>query len=138
MRGLRLAESAAYSIREALNGVVAGRDAAAGGLRAVIDAWRKFNAQKALPEVDLTSIREELDQVLISVAADESRASHHQRLLLTYLRDRAGITSSARRGDPVSEYGELRDQANAAVHDELALSEVTTLLIRTFRSRSAA
>jgi len=72
--------------------------------------------------------REELDQVLSAVAADQSRASYYQRLLLTYLRDRAGIASSERRGDPVAEYGELRDQANIAVHDKLGASEVAALL----------
>lgn len=129
--GLRLGESGAYNLREALNHVVDGQDAAEGGLRAVMDAWRRFKAQTALPDVDIIDARDELDQVLGRVEADESRASYYARRLLTYLGDRAGVSPLARPGDPVSEYGELRDKANVAVHNELPLAEVASLLTQT-------
>ena len=129
--GLRLAESAVYNLREALNHVVEGQDAAEGGLRAVMDAWRRFQAQTAAPGVDAAAAREELDQVLSRVAADESRASYYARRLMAYLQYRAGVSPVDLPGDAVSEYGALRDQASAAVHDGLALAEAETLLTRT-------
>lgn len=129
--GLRLAESAAYNLREALNNVVEGQDATKGGLRAVVDAWRRFEAQTAVASMDVTAAREDLDRVLSKIAADESRVSYYARRLLTYLRDKAGVDPRAGRGDPVSEYGELRDKASRATHDELALAEAAALLTRT-------
>ena len=129
--GLRLAESAAYNLREALNHVVEGQDAAEGGLRAVVGAWGRFKAQTAVPGVDAAAARDELDQVLSRVAADESRASYYVRRLVAYLQYRAGVSPLDPPGDPVSEYGELRDKASTAVHDELALAEAETLLART-------
>ena len=129
--GLRLAESAAYNLREALNHVVEGHDAAEGGLRAVVDAWRRFKAQTAVPGVDTAAARDELDQVLSRVAADESRASYYARRLVAYLQYRSGVSPLKALGDPVSEYVELRDKASAAVHYELAIVEAETLLTRT-------
>jgi hypothetical protein len=41
--------------------------------------------------------------VLTRVAADESRASYYARKLLSYLRYRAGVSPTSRRGDPVEE-----------------------------------
>lgn len=129
--GLRLAESAAYNLREALNHIVEGQDAAEGGLRAVMDAWQGFKIQAAVPDVDADAARENLYQVLDQVEANESRASYYARRLLTYLRDRTGVNPLERPGDPVSEYRDLRDQANTAVHAELSLADVTVLLTRT-------
>src|SRR5262249_26043301 len=92
---------------------------------------RPGRAQTPVPGVDAGAARDELDRVLSRVEADESRASYYARRLLTYFRDRAGVSPLARPGDPVSEYGELRDKANIAVHDELAPAEVAALLSRT-------
>jgi hypothetical protein len=129
--GLRLAESAVYNLREALNHVVEGQDAAEGGLRAVLEAWRRFQAQTAVPGADAAAARDELDEVLIRVEADKSRASYYARRLVAYLQYRAGVSPLDPPGDPVSEYGALRDKASAALHDGLALAEAETLLTRT-------
>jgi hypothetical protein len=129
--GLRLAESAAYNLREALNHVVEEQDAAEGGLSAVLDAWQRFKTQTDLPGADVAAARSELDQVLSRVETDKSRASYYTRKLLTYLQKRAGLDPPRRGGDPVSEYGQLRDQANTGVHREIALAEVAVLLDRT-------
>src|SRR6266700_8424733 len=75
--------------------------------------------------------RDELDQVLSRVAADESRTSYYVRRLVAYLQYRAGVRPLDAPGDPVSEYGELRDKASTAVHGEFALAEAETLLTRT-------
>lgn len=129
--GLRLAESAAYNLREALNHVVEGQDAAEGGLRAVMNAWQRYKGQTAVQGVDTDAAREELDRVLDWVKADESRASYYARRLLTYLQDRSGVSPLAGPDDPVSEYGELREKANTAVHDELPGADVAVLLSQT-------
>ena len=129
--GLRLAESAVYNLREALNHVVEGQDAAEGGLGAVLDAWRRFRAQTAVPGADAAAARDELDEVLSRVEADESRASYYARRLVAYLQYRAGVSPVRPPGDPVSEYGALRDKASAALHDGLTLAEAEILLIRT-------
>lgn len=129
---LRLAESAAYNVREALNAVVEDReDAAEGGLPAVMDAWRRFKVETAQPDADTTAARDALEGVLARVEADESRASYHTRKLLSYLRDRAGVSPASRRGDPLQEYRELRKKANGAVHTQVALAEAEDLLART-------
>ena len=127
--GLRLAESAAYNLREALNHVVEGKDAAKGGLQAVMDAWRRV--KMAAPSVDAAAARDELDHVLNQVEANESHASYYARRLLTYLQDRAGVSPSDRPGDPAREYRELRDKANVAVHNEITFPEAAILLTRT-------
>lgn len=40
----------------------------------MVGAWRRFKAQTAVPGVEAAAARDELDQVLSRVAADESRA----------------------------------------------------------------
>lgn len=129
--GLRLAESAAYNLREALNHVVEEQDAAEGGLQAVVGAWRRFQAQTAVPGIEAAAARHELDQVLSRVAADASRASYYARRLVSYLQDRAGVSPLAPPDDPVSEYGRLRDKANSAVHGEFTLADAEILLTQT-------
>ena len=129
--GLRFAESAAYNLRQALDHVVEGQDAAEGGLGAVLDAFRRYTEQRAVPGADLAAARDDLDRVLTAVEADESRASYYARRLLTYLGDRAGVGPRKRPGDLVSEYTQLRGEASAAVHNETDLAAVTTLLTRT-------
>lgn len=130
VRGLRLAASAAYNLREALDHVVKGQDAAEGGLRAVLDAWRTFKVQADVPGADVDAARIALDQVLNSVEADETRSSYNARQLLTHLQNRAGIGPLARPGDPVSEYAALRHVASAGVHDDLPSTEVEALFTR--------
>lgn len=129
--GLRLAESAAYNLREALNHVVEGRDPAEGGLPAVKAAWRRFKAQAALPDVDAAAVFGELALVLNQVESDASRASYYGRRLITYLEYRTGVSPLAQPGDPVVEFSDLRDETSAALHDELSLAELASLLART-------
>lgn len=50
--GLRLVESAAYNLREALDAVVAGRDAGASGMPAVKDALDRFRLASSEPDAD--------------------------------------------------------------------------------------
>jgi hypothetical protein len=130
-RGLRFAESAGYNLREALNQITEGQSAVEGGLGTVVDAWKKFKDQTAMPGVDAVAARDELDQVLSAVAADESRASYNTRRMVGYLQRRAGAPTLGLPGDPVTEYAALRDRANSAVHGRLSLAEAEALLTLT-------
>ncbi len=129
-RGLRLAESAAYNVREALDTVTADQTAAEGGLGAVMKAWKRYCLETAQDDADISAARAALHEVLGEVEADTVRTSHSARRLLTYLYKRAGVAPTTRR-DPVAEYADLRAQANTAVHTQFGLSEVTSLLSRT-------
>lgn len=128
---LRLAESAAYNLREALNTVVEGQDAAHGGLRAVIDAWSRYETEVSQPQADSATAREALDDVIRKVAADESRASNYTRRFISYLGDRSGISQLPGHVDPASEYGDLRDEASRALHSAVAVADARALLDRT-------
>ena len=83
--GLRLAASAAYNLREALNRIVSTHDPAEGGLQLVLTAWKIYQSQIAAPESDRDAAREAFDSVLRSVESDESRASGYARKLITLL-----------------------------------------------------
>jgi hypothetical protein len=129
--GLRLAESAAYNLREALDAVVAGRPAAAGGLPAVITAWDRYQTEVEQPDADVEASRSSLDEVLNRVAQDQDRSSWHARKLLEYLRHQTGVEPLPGELDPIAEYAGLRKEANAAVHGDYTLAEVALLLDRT-------
>ncbi|NBH04877.1 hypothetical protein [Amycolatopsis sp. SID8362] len=128
---LRLAESAAYNLREALDHVVEGRDAAEGGLKSVIDTWRRYKLQAELPGADIEAARRDLDELLQRIQDDGAAASHYARRLLTYFRDRAGIDPLRRPGDPVKQYGELRNAASAGLHDGISVVAAQDLYRRT-------
>lgn len=124
--GLRLSESAAYNLREALDAVVAGRAPAEGGLPAVIAAWRRYQQEVEQPDTDRSGSLARLKDVLRHVADDEHRSSYHAARLLGYLRDKAGIDPLSGRLDPIGEYSRLRNRANK-LHDELSVDAVTAL-----------
>lgn len=130
-RDLRFAASAAYNLREALDSVVRGKDAAEGGLAAVMEAWQRYKAELDQPNADTAAAQAALTEVMDNVEADLSRASSAARRLLTYLRDRAGVDHRGRQSDPIAEYAELRVQANRALHSEFALGDTTALFTRT-------
>jgi hypothetical protein len=130
---LRLAESAAYNIREALNAVVADQEAHEGGLTAVLGAWREYKAAATRPGTDTASAREALEEVLTRIEADEERASYYARKLLAYLAERSGISPLKTPGDPVAEYGSLRRRANSGLHNDTALPGASELLARTIQ-----
>ncbi|MEO6700430.1 MAG: hypothetical protein ABIP57_02900 [Jatrophihabitantaceae bacterium] len=129
--GLRLAEGAAYNLREALDAVVVGRQAAAGGLPAVIAAWDRYQTELQQPDADVEASRSSLDEVLNRVAQDQDRSSWHARKLLEYLRHQTGVEPLPGELDPIAEYGGLRKEANGAVHSDYTLAEVGVLLDRT-------
>lgn len=83
-----------------------------------------------MPDCDIDVARSDLFAVLRRIAADDSRESLHERKLLEYLRYRAGLSSESRQGDPISEYRDLRNEANEGLHDKIALAQVASLQAR--------
>jgi hypothetical protein len=129
--GLRLAESAAYNLREALDAVVSGREAAAGGLSAVLQAWARYQTEQQQPEADREASRTALAEVLNRVAEDQDRSSWRARQLLEYLRAQTGVDPLSGDLDPIVGYAALRADANNALHTDCTLAEVISLLDRT-------
>jgi hypothetical protein len=130
-RGLQLADSAAYNLREALNAVVEGEDPAEGGLRTILDAWANCKDQLTRQDDDTGPALAELIGALNNVEIDKDRANQYARKLLTLLRNRAGIDPLTGRSDPSAEYAKLRDAAGKALHEECTFAKVTSLLVRT-------
>ena len=127
--GLRLGESAAYNLREALGSVAAGRDPAEGGLRAVRDAWTRFRSV-AGTEAEAEA-QAGLHDVLDRISRDDERSGERTRQLLTYLRAQAGAEPLRGQLDPVVEYGRLWGAVNDALHTDCPPSVALDLLDRT-------
>ncbi|WP_157227248.1 hypothetical protein [Nocardia asiatica] len=119
-RGLRLAASAAYNLREALNRVVGSHDPAEGGLPLVLTAWATYEAQVSSPNSDREAARAIFESVMRKVASGESRASGYARRLIAQLRFRAGVEPLDSAMDPVAEFQELLDVANKGLHGDLS------------------
>ncbi|WP_063005713.1 hypothetical protein [Nocardia salmonicida] len=129
-RGLRLAASAAYNLREALNRVVGSHDPAEGGLPLVLTAWATYEAQVSSPDSDREAARATFESVMRKVASGESRASGYARKLIAQLRFRAGVEPLDSAVDPVSEFQELLDGANKGLHGDLSDLQATQLVDR--------
>ncbi|MGS2619926.1 hypothetical protein ACVCAH_36450 [Micromonospora sp. LZ34] len=130
-RGLRLAESAGYNLREALDAVVTGRPPVSGGLSAILEAWARYQSEVAQPDADMTASLSALEDALHRVAENRDRSSYHAARLLGYLRDKTGVDPLQGEADPIGEYNRLRNDANTALHAESALDAVTALYDRT-------
>ncbi|MFS8105142.1 hypothetical protein LFM09_49425 [Lentzea alba] len=124
---LRLAESAVYNLREALDAVVSGRTPVAGGLPAVLDAWGQYESEVAQSDNDDDASLEKLKVVLRKVAEKRDRNSVHAARLLGYLKAKAGVDPLSGQLDPVVEYNRLRQRASAGLHTDTALAHATTL-----------
>lgn len=129
--GLRLAESAAYNLREALEAVVAGRTPAPGGLPIVIEAWERFEREVVQPDNDSIDSLETFRAVLRKATERQDRGSYHEAKLLNYLRDQSGVDPLAGGLDPIAEYKRLRKTASQGLHRDTALDTVTELYQRT-------
>lgn len=129
--GLRLAESAAYNLREALDAVVTGRTPAPGGLPLVVEAWAQFEREQAQPGNDDVASLETFGMVMRSTAKKQDRSSYHEAKLLGYLRDKSGVEPLFGGLDPIGEYKRLRRTASQGLHQETALDSVADLYERT-------
>ncbi|MFI0771912.1 hypothetical protein ACH4TQ_44605 [Streptomyces sp. NPDC021218] len=130
-RGLRLAESAGYNLREALDSVVVGRSPVSGGLPAILEAWGRYESEAGQPGVDSADSWKVLEDELRRVAQNRDRSSYHAARLIDYLRSKTGVDPLRGGLDPVVEYARLRRDANEGVHAAFVLDEVTALYDRT-------
>lgn len=124
---LRLAESAVYNLREALDAVVSGRTPAAGGLPAILEAWDRYESEVVQSDNDDDASLEKLKDVLRKVAEKRDRNSLHAARLLDYLKTKAGVDPLSGQLDPVVEYNRLRQRSSAGLHSDTALAHATTL-----------
>ncbi|WP_141974974.1 hypothetical protein [Saccharothrix saharensis] len=123
--GLRLAESAAYNLREALDAVVTGRTPVPGGLPVVVEAWERFEREAAQPGNDDAASLDVFRAVIRKTTEKQERDSYHQNRLLGYLRDKSGVDPLAGDLDPVIEYQRLRRTVSQGLHRDTALDTVT-------------
>ncbi|MGY1969016.1 hypothetical protein ACW9HH_32680 [Nocardia gipuzkoensis] len=123
----RLAESAAYNLREALNAVVTDRSPAAGGLPAVLDAWEQYEREVAQPGNDDAASWAGFRAVLRRAEDRRHHDSSHDAKLLDYLLDKSGVEPLSGELDPITEYSRLRRESSQALHNSLALNAVTKL-----------
>ncbi|WP_245193373.1 hypothetical protein [Amycolatopsis alba] len=131
---LRLAESAAYNVREAVDAVVKeSSPVPGGGLSVVREAWQRYEAEIARPDNDGAASLAALTEVLRRVAEKRDRDSYHAARLLQYLRSKAGIDPLGGELDPVKEYTRLYGETNQALH-----AQTTPQTAVTFYSRAVA
>lgn len=126
-RGLRLAGSAGYNLREALDAVVEGRSPVSGGLPAILEAWDRYQLEMDQPGADRAASLKALEDVLRQVTENRDRNSYYAAQMLDYLRAQTGVDPLPGDLDPIGEYTRLRKPANKATHDEVALDGVTAL-----------
>ncbi|WP_228688157.1 hypothetical protein [Amycolatopsis keratiniphila] len=128
---LRLAESAAYNVREAVDAVVKeSSPVPGGGLSVVREAWQRYEEEIARPGNDADASLATLMDVLRRVAEKRDRDSYHAARLLQYLRSKAGIDPLGGELDPVKEYTQLYSEANRALHSQTTLPAAVTLYSR--------
>ncbi|WP_336160084.1 hypothetical protein [Amycolatopsis sp. VC5-11] len=123
-RGLRLAESAGYNLREAFEAVVAEQKPADGrGLHTILEVWGRY---RDAPESERATALDALEQELRAVAEQRRQDSYHTARLVTFLRRRTGLDPLPDL-DPTSDYEKLRGQANQGLHKDMNLAEVIEL-----------
>lgn len=120
---LRLAESAAYNIREALDAVVAGRPPGDGIVARVATAWERYQLARHQPDTERAQAWAHLADVLNRAASNEGQLSRRDLQILDYLRAQAGIEPLPDQHSPVNDYAKLCRTANEVLHGrgELAL-----------------
>ncbi len=122
--GLRLAESAAYNVREALDAVVAGH---APVQDAIGEAWRQFELEVAQPGNDLDASLEAFRSVMRAVTERQNRISYQEARLLGYLRGKTGVDPLPEQLSPLKEYRRLRQVASTKLHQDTNLDSVSVL-----------
>jgi hypothetical protein len=118
---LRVVESAAYNLREALDAV--SPSPGPSGLTDILESFRRFQAAGRLPSEQEVA-HHELLAVLAEVASDERRHGARSQDLVRRLADRSGVEPARRTGDVISSYARLRDEVNAWLHGNADRAQV--------------
>lgn len=124
--GLRLVESAAYNVREALDAVVVGRDpAGVAGFAAVKQAWEQYRV--GLAEATDDSSARRLLSTIEALVEDQDQQAYRTQQLLRYVVEQTGIGPLEGAVAPTIQYQRLREQAASTLHDRGALADVASL-----------
>lgn len=115
--GLRLVESAAYNLREALDAVVADRDAGPSGMPAVKEALERYRVASAGPEADDIAALRRLASDLVRLEVAGDLVGHRTRQFLGWLEARTGIRPLQGDDDPSQQFSALRNAVNDTLHD---------------------
>jgi len=102
---LRLAESAAYNLREALDSVVRDRPAGEGGFSAAVFAWERYKVTIGLPGADEIAARAELAATMDGLAGDKERQAFMTRKLLDWFQEQTGSAPMTGTEDPSRQPG---------------------------------
>jgi len=124
---LRLAETVAYNLREALDSIVAGRDAAVGGLAAIEAAWNEFNNAQQLAQEAQDAAAAALHEIVARAVQDSDRNSYRARQLVDYLRTKTGVEPLRGEASSLARYTKLRERANSALHSDTTADDVVAL-----------
>lgn len=125
---LRLPESAAYNVREALDAVVRDKPAGEGGFTAAMDAWDRYKVASSLPGADEIEARSTLASVLEGLSEDRERQAFMTRRLLEWFREQTGVDPIGGETDPTRQFQELRGQASRIVHSDAPHAQARALL----------
>ena len=122
--GLRLVESAAYNLREALDAVVAGQAAGKGGIPAIRDALGRYRVASSDPETSEDAALRSLADDLLRLESDGELLGFRSRQFLAWLEARTGIKPLPGADNPSNQFTALRDDVNKVLHDAGALPAV--------------
>ncbi len=122
--GLRLVESAAYNLREALDALVVGQEAGESALDKFRDAYRRYGVASAEPGADEAAVLRALATEVGRVATDTSHQDFRTRQFLGWLKSRTGIAPLPGDDDPSAQLARLRRRVNGALHDSGTLANV--------------
>lgn len=125
--GLRLAESAAYNLREAFDAVVEGKPAGEGGFPAVQAAWLRYQLALVAPDAEEPVASREFHAVVERLCADDERQAFMTRKLIGYLVDQTGVAPLPGVNDPTRQYSRLREQAATTLHADEVVPVVAAL-----------
>ena len=123
---LRLAETAGYALREALDSVTKASEPAPAGLPEVLDAWDRYVRERGQGEVEEIA-RASFEEVIERNRERRNRDSDRERRLIGQLERDTGLSRFAGRKDPVDEYKRLRQCANTQTHGDALLGDVVDL-----------
>ena len=129
----RLGETIAYTLREALLGILQSQDQGedeswSAISRDVVNARQRYDQVKGLPEGgEEQALRELMACVDELEAFHDGHESVHHRKLIAIVLDRTGISPVTSQRDLVRDYQDLVNRSNAALHKDISSSQVHAL-----------
>ncbi len=128
----RLAETIAYSLREAMKTIPASQDSGGGGLwksasRVVTDARRRFETARGIPGEDEGGALEDLLAAIDELDRFHSKEAVHERRLIAIMMDRTGVVPISAGTTPIRKYQDLLTELDSALHGEATMNQCSEL-----------